>query len=340
MSEYKKSIVFEDTDKPELDTPELTAQRHFDAEQVKFDLVAQEEETEQEQLLEKTLVPKKARWGLRTLALSGLGLVVWQTVDSVVTAVQTGDWLSVGWSGFVAGIAALGVSALGREYFALRRLKGRQDDRQQIQAIIDADGIGKAKTVCEKISKQGKGELTPGYDKWQSSLAATHNDKEVFELYDQMVVKEQDALAKKMVAKYASEAAVMVALSPLAVADMLLVAWRNFRLLEQISSLYGVKLGYWSRIRLLRLVLANMAFAGASEAITDIGADLLSVDLAGRLSARAAQGLGVGLLTARLGYKAMALMRPLPYVGTSAPKLSDMRKQLLSRLTSNADKKA
>ncbi|MDD1781785.1 YcjF family protein [Enterovibrio sp. ZSDZ35] len=338
MSEYKKSIVFEDTDKPEPDAPELTAQRHFDAEQVKFDLAPIEDETEQEQSLERTLAPKKARWGLRTLAFSGLGLVAWQTIDSVVTAVQSGDWLSVGWSGFVAGLAALGVSALGREFLALRRLKGRQDDRQQIQAIIDADGIGKAKTFCEKLSKQGKGELTAGYDRWQSSLAATHNDKEVFELYDQMVVKEQDVLARKMVTKYASEAAVMVALSPLAVADMLLVAWRNFRLLEQISTLYGVKLGYWSRIRLLRLVLANMAFAGASEAITDIGADLLSVDLAGRLSARAAQGLGIGLLTARLGYKAMALMRPLPYVGTSAPKLSDMRKQLLGRLTSGSNK--
>ncbi|MGF1767796.1 YcjF family protein [Enterovibrio makurazakiensis] len=335
MSDYKKAMVFEDTQKPKDDAPELTLQKQFDSEAATFAVTEIEPETEAEQILESALTAKKKRWGVRTLAVAGIGLVGWQTIDSVWTAVQASDWLAVGWSGFVAGIAAMGIAALGREFIALRRLKGRQDEREQVLSIIDADGIGKAKSVCEKLAKQANSEMTAGYDKWQTSLAATHNDREVFELYDQMVVVEQDIRAKKMVTKYASEAAVMVALSPLALADMLLVAWRNFRLLEQVSTIYGVKLGYWSRIRLLRLVLANMAFAGASEAMTDIGTDLLSVDLAGKLSARAAQGLGVGLLTARLGYKAMAVMRPLPYVGTKAPKLSDMRKQLLRRLTSS-----
>ncbi|WP_028022714.1 YcjF family protein [Enterovibrio calviensis] len=335
MSDYKKAMVFEDTEKPKEEAPELTLQKQFDSEATTFAVKEIESETEAEQVLESALAPKKKRWGFRALAVAGLGLVGWQTVDSVWTAVQAADWLAVGWSGFVAGIAAMGAAALGREFMALSRLKGRQDEREQVLSIIEADGIGKAKSVCEKLAKQANSEMTAGYDKWQTSLAATHNDREVFELYDQMVVIEQDIRAKKMVTKYASEAAVMVALSPLAIADMLLVAWRNFRLLEQVSTIYGVKLGYWSRIRLLRLVLANMAFAGASEAMTDIGADLLSVDLAGKLSARAAQGLGVGLLTARLGYKAMAVMRPLPYVGTQAPKLSDMRKQLLGRLTSS-----
>ncbi|MDD1794841.1 YcjF family protein [Enterovibrio sp. ZSDZ42] len=335
MSDYKKAMVFEDTQKPKDDAPELTLQKQFDSEAAAFAVTEIEPETEAEQILESALTAKKKRWGVRALAVAGIGLVGWQTIDSVWTAVQASDWLAVGWSGFVAGIAAMGIAALGREFIALRRLKGRQDEREQVLSIIDADGIGKAKSVCEKLAKQANSEMTAGYDKWQTSLAATHNDREVFELYDQMVVVEQDIRAKKMVTKYASEAAVMVALSPLALADMLLVAWRNFRLLEQVSTIYGVKLGYWSRIRLLRLVLANMAFAGASEAMTDIGTDLLSVDLAGKLSARAAQGLGVGLLTARLGYKAMAVMRPLPYVGTKAPKLSDMRKQLLRRLTSS-----
>ncbi|MGF1866333.1 YcjF family protein [Enterovibrio norvegicus] len=333
MTEFKKAIVFDEPKDDSDASPELTAQQQFDHDATNFAITTVNEDSDAEQALEATLAPRKKRWGLRALAAAGLALVGWQTVDNVVTAVQTADWLAVGWSGFVAGLAVLGVSALGKEFLALRRLKGRQDERDTVQAIIDADGIGKAKAVCEKLAHQGHGELTAGFDRWQNSLAATHNDKEVFELYDSMVVTEQDIAAKKMVTKYASEAAVMVAMSPLALADMLLVAWRNFRLLEQVATIYGVELGYWSRIRLLRLVLANMAFAGASEALTDVGADLLSVDLAGRLSGRVAQGLGVGLLTARLGYKAMALMRPLPYLSAPAPKLSDMRRQLLGKLT-------
>lgn len=63
---------------------------------------------------------------------------------------------------------------------------------------------------------------------------------------------------------------------------MLLVAWRNLRMLEQISRVYGVELGYWARIRLLKLVFVNMALAGASELVTDAGMDLLSMNLQGK----------------------------------------------------------
>ncbi len=118
---------------------------------------------------------------------------------------------------------------------------------------------------------------------------------------------------------------------------MLLVAWRNLRMLEQISRVYGVELGYWARIRLLKLVFVNMALAGASELVTDAGMDLLSMNLAGKMSARLAQGVGVGLLTARLGLKAIALMRPLPWLGDEPPKLSEFRRQLLRELRQKED---
>ncbi len=170
-----------------------------------------------------------------------------------------------------------------------------------------------------------------------NSLDATHNDREVLELYDHLVVSQQDKLARKLVAKYSSDAAVMVALSPLAVADMLLVAWRNLRLIEQISRVYGVELGYWSRIKLLKLVLANMAFAGASEVITDLGMDMLSMDLAGRMSTRIGQGVSTGLLTGRLGLKAIGLMRPLPWLPGEQPKSGEIRKDLVAHLTHKKD---
>ena len=48
-------------------------------------------------------------------------------------------------------------------------------------------------------------------------------------------------------------------------------------------------------------MLLNIAFAGASELVREVGMDWMSQDLAARLSARAAQGIGAGLLTARLG---------------------------------------
>lgn len=71
----------------------------------------------------------------------------------------------------------------------------------------------------------------------------------------------------------------------------------------------------------------------------EVGMDWLSQDLAARLSARAAQGIGAGLLTARLGIKAMELCRPLPWLGDDKPKLGDFRRQLIGQLKNTLPKK-
>ncbi|HIF9195586.1 TPA: YcjF family protein [Photobacterium damselae] len=341
MSEQYKSKILFDESSPDIQTEqekELTSQISFD-EDKKF-LPKQADNTEIEQELDQILASKPKRRGgfFKGLLLAGAAMVGWQSVDYVVTAYQSADWLSLGWSVLVAGIATMGITALGRELLNLRRLKHRQTERDQAQELLNADGIGNGKAFCTKLAKQSQiSTKNTGYDRWIHSLAATHNDREVMALYDKMVVSQQDKMARQLVARYSSEAAVMVALSPLAIADMLLVAWRNFRLIEQVSNVYGVELGYWSRIRLVKLVLANMAFAGASEIATDIGTEVLSMDLAGRMSTRVAQGVGIGLLTGRLGLKTITLMRPLPWQPGEQPKLSEIRHDLIAQLTKKKD---
>ncbi|WP_409257259.1 TIGR01620 family protein, partial [Klebsiella pneumoniae] len=99
-----------------------------------------------------------------------------------------------------------------------------------------------------------------------------------------------------------------------------------------------IELGYYSRLRLFRLVLLNIAFAGASELVREVGMDWMSQDLAARLSARAAQGIGAGLLTARLGIKAMELCRPLPWIADDKPRLGDFRRELIGQLKDTLQK--
>jgi len=62
-------------------------------------------------------------------------------------------------------------------------------------------------------------------------------------------------------------------------------------------------------------------------------------NLAARLSARAAQGIGAGLLTARLGIKAMELCRPLPWTADDKPRLGDFRRELIGQLKETLNKK-
>lgn len=221
----------------------------------------------------------------------------------------------------------IGLGAIGKELWKLRKLRNHFSIQEEAELLVHSDSVGKGKVFCEKVAEQsGVLAENPGFDRWQNSVNPAHSDAEILDMYDSMVVSQQDKLATKVVSQHATESAALVAVSPLAAADMLLVAWRNFKMIDNLSKVYGVELGYASRIKLLRAVFVNMAAAGASELAIDAGMDLMSMDLAGKVSARAGQGLGVGILTARLGLKAMALLRPLPWYPDRQVKLGTIRK--------------
>ncbi len=335
MSDLKSRKVFTqtlDSDHPDI---ELTAQKQFKAQEKFVPSVAEPEESHVESQLEQIIRPKRGRRWLVSGLLTGFtGLVAWQAIDSVIQAVQSSDWLSLGWTGFISVLASLGLGAMAKEVWKLRKLRHHFSAQEQAEALITNDAVGKGQQFCETLAKQaGISEQSPAYDRWVNSVSDSHSDAEILDMYDAMVLSEQDKKATQLVSKFSTESAALVAVSPLALADMLLVAWRNFTMIDQLAELYGIELGYWSRIKLFKSVLVNMAAAGASELAIDAGMDLLSMDLAGKVSARAGQGIGVGILTARLGVKAMTLLRPLPWHKERAVKLSAIRKQIVAKVS-------
>ncbi len=340
MSEIKQQKIFQASDKDlkvEVSDIDLQTQRLFE-QNAKF--VPQKMDQELNDIdIAAPLLKNKTHWSLKVLISGFLGLTVWQSVDYIINAIKSADFLMLGWAGLIGLAATIGARSLVGELWTLRKLKNRVDVQHKAAMLIQGNAMGQAVTFCQTLAKQGLVINSAEYARWQSNVEAHHNDAEVFEMYDSIVLAEQDKQARQVITKHACESALMVALSPLAVVDMLLVAWRNIRLIEQVSNIYGVKLGYFGRLRLFKMVLQNMAFVGATEIVTDVGGDVLTTSIAGKLSARAAQGLGIGLLTARFGLKTMSLMRPLPWQKDQTPKLSDMRKVIMGQLAAKVTDK-
>ncbi|MEZ9710253.1 YcjF family protein [Vibrio breoganii] len=343
MNEYKQKQVFtrsgDDSDRDESANtqykeaqPDLGTKQTFEDHQfVKAEPIttAEDEPIEEkvETLFNRRRVP--LRWKLLFATLGGLS--AWQLVDSFVDAFQTNDLLSLSWTVLLTGGCAIGAGALLRELLKIRRLRHQGDVQMKAQQLYDNNDYGNAGPFCDSLSKTmtASGVENVGLSKWSQHKSDNHSDRDMLDLYQGYVLSPVDQKINKAIAKYSSEAAVMVAVSPLAAADMLLVAWRNISLINRIAKEYGVELGYWSRIQLLRLTLINMAAAGGTELAMDAGMDLLSMDLTAKLSTRAAQGVGVGLLTARLGIKAAQLMRPIPFSDDNRLRLRDVRDQVL-----------
>lgn len=296
------------------------------------------------------LVPKKRTLKSTLLKLAGVafgGVVLFEAYDFFVQGFSQSPFTTGLWAIVAGVVGSLSIATLVKELRGLSKLKKQQKSAQDTLALIsDECEPGSTQTrklvaYCERLTEQLPEDLQAQLEKhWLAQDKALLTTKEVAELYSETVLIKVDEQVLKEVAKFSTEASVMVAISPVAIIDMLLLMWRNLKMIDKVSALYGVKLGYWGRVKLLRSVFANMAYAGASEMIADVGLDALGVDAMGKVSARFAQGLGAGMLTARLGVKAIRLCRPLPVLASeSAVKRinsGQIRKQMLAQIKSLA----
>lgn len=319
--------------------PPLRAAQAFSGEEAEHFLPAHVEEPvaegEAEAAVAQALKPRRSLW--RRMVTLGLGIfgvsVMAQGVQWAHQAWVQQEWIALG--GCVAGglVVVAGAGSLITEWRRLYRLRQRAEMRDTARDLLHSHALGQGRAFCENLAQQaGIDRGHPALQRWQASLHETQSDREVVALYAQLVQPVLDQQARREISHSAAESALMIAVSPLALVDMAFIAWRNLRLVNRIAQLYGIELGYFSRLRLFRLVLLNIAFAGASELVREVGVDWLSQDLAARLSARAAQGIGAGLLTARLGIKAMELCRPLPWLEDDKPRLGDFRRDLIGQV--------
>jgi len=287
---------------------------------------------------------RKPRWWktlLKTTALLFLLATLAQSVQWLLDTYQQHQWIYFAFALVSLMVVLFGIGAIWQEGKRLLRLKKREKLKMQAQAFFSQSAVENqgdfeaGLALCKQITKGlGLDNQHPNIVRWQSQLNEAHTAAEVGYLFSENVLKQIDAQAQQLISRHAAETAILVAISPLAVVDMFFIAWRNLRLINQLARLYGIELGYVSRIRLLRLVLVNMAFAGATEVITDLGMDWLSQDITAKLSARVAQGVGVGLLSARLGLKTQEFCRPIAFLPQEKPRLKQVYRQLLAQVKS------
>lgn len=164
------------------------------------------------------------------------------------------------------------------------------------------------------------------------------DDSEVLTHLDAHFLQKLDQQALARISQHSQQVALMVALSPFAAIDMLLSVWRSVRMLDEICQIYGVRPSLPARAHLLRLILEQMTLAGATELLSDQLADFTSNRLLGVVSSQVASGVGVGIYSARIGLRAMALCRPIPFADDQKPGIGRLARNILSSLEARFQK--
>jgi putative membrane protein len=218
-----------------------------------------------------------------------------------------------------------------QDLIALRTVSQLQEEGRLLREI---NGYGNALTYVNKITQLyvQRPDIKAHLDRFYVILNDSHHDRDVCHLYSTQVLKEIDQQAHRLVAKRSKETALLVMISQIALLDGVLTLWRNLVLIQDIAKVYGGRPSVLGSISLFGAVLQNLIYADVSEMVADSMAEILGGSMLSILSAQAMQGIGSGVMTARVGLYAMHACRPLPFADDEKPRLKDIRREIVMSL--------
>jgi len=213
----------------------------------------------------------------------------------------------------------------------LRTVSALQAEGKQ---LISANGHGDATRYINQIAQFyiHRPDIKSRLDRFYAILNDSHHDQDVCALFSKEVMSEIDQQAYAIVVQRSKETALMVMFSPVPLLDVILTLWRNIKMIRDIATLYGGRPQFLGSIALVTSVVQNLIYADVSEIVADSVAEIFGSSMISVMSAGAAQGLGSGVMTARVGLQAMQSCRPLPFAEEEKPRLKEIRWEIVSSI--------
>lgn len=281
-------------------------------------------------------------WGrLGWSALGGLVALVlsvaaWDFVTNLLTRVPALGALA---------LVLLVVVVLAALVLAWREVAGFHRLRQLDSLRLSAEAARASDNRTEAL--QVAGELRALYAarpdmRWPNArLAETLPDQldaaSVLDLSEASLLAPLDAQARLEVEAAARQVALLTALIPLALVDVLAALLTSLRMIRRVAEVYGGRAGFFGSLRLLRGVIVHLLATGAVAVGEDMVSSVASGSIVAKLSRRFGEGIVNGALTARLGIAAMEICRPLPFRTLPRPSTSAMMRRAASGLFDKAD---
>ncbi len=271
-------------------------------------------------------------WGaLAALLTLAASVAVWDFVTGLLARVPALGYLAVALAGVVLLVTLLGVM---REWAGFRRLRRIDRLRRQVTAARISDNRPEAAHVVDELDAlyAARPEM-----RWpRSRLAETAPDQldagALIDLTETTLMPPLDARATREIEAAARQVALLTAIVPLALVDVLVALLTNLRMIRRIAEIYGGRTGSLGNLRLMRGVIAHLVATGAVAVGEDMLGSVASGSMLSKLSRRFGEGVVNGALTARLGIAAMDICRPVPFHAAPRPRTGTLMSRALSGL--------
>jgi len=243
-------------------------------------------------------------------------MFTWQIYSTFIEIKTLNTWLAVAFSLVIALLLILVAQQLVTFRREVLDFKRTEKLRDQSEMFVKERTHGQSNQFIRELRLVYENKPQQRYlDAALDDLPDYLNDAEIVtRLSDEFFTKLDDE-AKRLVVKESAAAATMIAVSQLVVVDSMIVVWKVIKMINGISSIYGVsltKLGQW---RLFSQVTKAIFLTGGSQMAINTLADSISKmgpSVAPTL-ASVTQGIGAGSYIARIGVEAMKQSRPIAF---------------------------
>lgn len=286
-------------------------------------------DVDDEPLLAPGPVSRSTRWlmlfGSGLAGLSVLALTLW--AEGLVRSLFERQPV-LGWVGLaLLALIVIGlVGFLAKEIRAIMRLGTIDKLREDITQAHEADDTPTARKAINQLVAlyRSSPRTARGRATFEKQRRGVMDAQDLILIAEETLMEPLDREAVRLASSASRRVSLVTALSPRALVDITMVAFQCVSLTRQIAQLYGARPGFLGGLRLIRHMMAHLAITGGMAATEGLVSQVLGHSLAARLSTRLGEGVINGLLTARVGVAAIAVMRPMPYIATKGPTLSEV----------------
>ncbi len=276
-------------------------------------------------------------WGL-LVALIGVvvSTAAWDFVSSLFLRSSVLAW-SV--TGLISAVLTILLILALYEVAAIARLSRIGSLHRDADTVRTEQDLGQARVLVDQLVKLYADRKETGWSRERLTEARADilDAATLIDLAETELLGPLDKMARREVEASARRVAIVTALVPLTLADVMVALTVNLRMIRHIAEVYGGRSGLLGSWRLTRAVLTHLVATGAVAVSEDILKQILGGSILARLSGRLGEGLVNGMLTARVGLAAMEVCRPLPFSACHRPSVSGMMKGALADLISSKE---
>ena len=259
------------------------------------------------------------------ISIAGLigSVVIWEVYTTLIELFAFNVIFYMLFLVLLLAVSALGTIEAYRFYKGKQQLKRVDKMREQADSFIRKRSHGKSNLFITELkqlySESPQGRLLQEVISNQPDYL---NDAEIITYLSENFFSQLDKEAQQLITSESIKVGTLIALSPLAIVDTLVVLWRTIKMVNQISGIYGLRLtriGQWQVF--LKIVKATLLAAGTEIAISSI-VDKTATGLTGVVTGSVAQGLGVAIYAAKVGLEGMKQSRPVIFHENEQPNMN------------------